>query len=96
MNQELKVTHNLETQQFTLTIDGEYVGKMTYQFDTNGAMVIDHTFVDKTYGGRGLAKQLVLAGIDFAKQEELTIVPQCSYVAAFFKRYPEYADLLSE
>lgn len=96
MTKNTQITHNQETQHFTLTVDGQYAGKITYQFDTNGAMVIDHTFVDKAYGGHGLAKQLVLAGIDFAKQEQLTIVPQCSYVAAFFKRYPEYADLLGK
>ena len=34
-------------------------------------------------------------GLDHAREKNLTVVPQCSYVAAFVKRHAEYQDLLA-
>ena len=43
--------------------------------------------------GRGIAGKLVEALIDDARSEGFKIIPSCSYVAAQFKRHPEWVDL---
>ena len=58
--------------------------------------VVDHTIVPQEIGGRGIAAQLVQALVDDARAQGFTIVPQCSYVAAQFRRHPEWADLLAK
>lgn len=55
--------------------------------------VADHTFVPPEARGLGLAQQLVEALVADARDQGFRIEPQCSYVAAQFRRHPEWADL---
>ena len=55
--------------------------------------VAEHTFVPPEARGTGIAMKLVEAMIDDARVQGFTIVPQCSYVEAAFRRHPEWADL---
>lgn len=43
--------------------------------------VFHHTAVDVEYGGRGLAGLLVEQALSDAREQDLTVVPVCSYVA---------------
>jgi len=58
--------------------------------------IVDHTFVPPEMRGRRVAQQLVEALVEDARAERFKIVPQCSYVAALFRRHPEWSDLLAE
>lgn len=60
------------------------------------ARIADHTFVPPEARGGGIALRLVEALIADARAQGFTIVPQCSYVAAQFRRHPEWADLLAD
>jgi predicted GNAT family acetyltransferase len=60
-----------------------------------GARIAEHTFTPPEARGKGIAQALVEALIEDARAEGFTIVPACSYVAAQFKRHPEWADLLA-
>lgn len=60
------------------------------------ARIADHTFVPPEMRGRGVAMQLVEALVADAREQGFTIVPQCSYVEAAFRRYPEWADVRAE
>ena len=53
----------------------------------------EHTLVPTEIGGRGVAAKLVEALVADARQHGFKIDPQCSYVAAAFKRHPDWADL---
>lgn len=57
------------------------------------ARIADHTYVPPEMRGRGIAERLVEALIADARDQGFTIVPQCSYVAAQFRRHPEWGDL---
>ena len=58
--------------------------------------VANHTFVPPELRGRGIAQQLVEALVADARAQDFTIVPQCSYVDALFRRHPEWSDVLAE
>ena len=58
--------------------------------------IADHTFVPPTMRGQGVAQVLVEALVADAREQGFRIVPQCSYVAALFRRHPEWTDLLAE
>ena len=60
------------------------------------ARIANHTFVPPELRGRGVAQQLVEALVADARAQGFTIVPQCSYVDALFKRHPDWADVLAE
>ncbi|MBQ7698470.1 MAG: N-acetyltransferase [Paludibacteraceae bacterium] len=57
-------------------------------------MVINHTQVFDGYEGQGIARQMVMAAVDFARKNNRTIVPVCSYAKAVLTRTDEYHDVL--
>ena len=83
--------------------DGRYVvylpggaeAEMTYRRTAPGVITIDHTGVPPDFRNLGLALKLVEAGIADARSEGQKIVPLCSYVAAQFRRHPDWAPLLA-
>ncbi|GEN31399.1 hypothetical protein HNQ35_001908 [Cerasibacillus quisquiliarum] len=56
-------------------------------------LVVNHTFVSEQLRGQGIAKKLVEEVLRYAKQENKKIVPECSYVDVFKRRYPEHRNL---
>lgn len=68
------------------------IGRLTW-VRRGGARVAEHTLVPREIGGRGVAAKLVEALVADARAEGFTIDPACSYVAALFKRHPEWSDL---
>lgn len=75
--------------------DSGQIGRLTW-VRRGTARVAEHTLVPDAIGGRGVAARLVEALVADARAQGFTIVPACSYVAAQFKRHPEWADLRSE
>lgn len=57
------------------------------------AMTVTHIIVPPGLRGQGIASDLARAVIQHARDEGLKIRPQCSFMAAFFERHPENADL---
>lgn len=69
------------------------VADMTYVMKNDQVMVIEHTNVDKSLAGQGIGKKLVDAGVQFARNHKLTIIPECSYALSVFEKTPDYADV---
>ncbi|WP_275430632.1 GNAT family N-acetyltransferase [Klebsiella aerogenes] len=40
-----------------------------------------------------MAARLVEAGLAWAREQQLKVVPACSYVAIYLQRHPEWRDL---
>ena len=55
----------------------------------------DHTWVDNSLRGQGVARQLLDALVAFAREKQLKIVPTCSYVDVMFQREAEFADVVA-
>jgi len=68
------------------------IGRLTW-VQHGEVRAAEHTLVPGEIGGRGVAGKLVEALIADARAEGFKVDPQCSYVAAAFKRHPEWADL---
>ncbi|MEE2565989.1 GNAT family N-acetyltransferase [Hyphobacterium marinum] len=60
-----------------------------------GVWSADSTRVPEAYGGRGIAGELVEALVAAARKEKVKIRPACSYVAHWFEKHPDHADLLA-
>lgn len=45
---------------------------------------------------KGAAGELVKGALQYAKDNGLTVVPSCSYVAHYIDKHPEWASVLSE
>jgi predicted GNAT family acetyltransferase len=82
--------------EYRATVPGsDAVGRLTW-FARGDARIADHTLVPPEIGGKGVAAALVDALVADARKEGFKVVPACSYVAAQFKRHPEWSELLAE
>ncbi len=70
------------------------VGRLTWT-ERGGVRVAEHTLVPREMEGRGIAARLVAALMEDARALDFKVEPQCSYVAAQFRRHPEWADLMA-
>lgn len=98
MTQPITITRSDDTTHGTYRAELEDADRpATLSWRTRGGTrIAQSTFVPPEMRGRGVARQLVEALVADARAQGFTIVPQCSYVDALFKRHPEWADLLAE
>lgn len=90
---ELSITDVPSRQRFEArTPDGEVAGFAAYQRRAN-VVVLTHTEVDDAYQGIGAASRLARVALEQIRAEGLSVDPQCSYMADFIDKHPEYADL---
>ena len=80
---------------FEALLDDVQVGELTYQRPTPERMIIDHTRVFEDFEGQGIARQLVMASVAFARQNNRTIIPVCSYARNVLTRTNDYKDILA-
>ncbi len=92
---ELEIIHDRDEQKFFTVVNGKE-SHLTYSLWENGVINFNHTYVPNELRGQGIAAQIVKTGLDYAKENNLKIIPSCSYVDAYFRRHKEYQDLLRE
>ena len=80
---------------FFIEQDGEWIAEMTYQKSGDDTIIIDHTEVDESLQGKGVGKDLVEAGVKFARENNLKIVAQCSFAKKIIEATPEFQDVLA-
>jgi predicted GNAT family acetyltransferase len=59
-------------------------------------IIADHTGVDDSLRGTGVARALVERLVADARSAGIRIVPQCSYVLAQYRRNPDWSDVMEE
>ena len=79
---------------FYIEDDGKEIGLMHYIFAGPGKMIIDHTEVNDEYEGKGLGMQLVKAGVAYARENNMKIIPLCPFAKKIFDITPAFADVL--
>jgi predicted GNAT family acetyltransferase len=88
------VVHNEAESRFELELDGG-IAVLVYR-RTADSMVFTHTEVPPEFEGRGYGGQLARAGLDYARDAGLKIVPRCGFIADWIRRNPEYLDSVPE
>lgn len=91
---EEKVVHEKENERFVIYSEGNevYVEYSMIGNDIN----LYHTYTNPALRGKGLAALVVRAALDYVKENNLKVIPTCSYVQAFISKNDEYRELISE
>ncbi len=92
MADDWPVEHDEKARRFKVKLDRDQA-VLNYSL-RGGAMVITHTGVPRAWEGRGIAASLTRAALEYARSRGLSVVPLCSYAAAYVRRHPEFEDLL--
>ncbi|KAK7939725.1 hypothetical protein WMY93_003051 [Mugilogobius chulae] len=89
-NSQIRVEHDKKRRQFVIRLNGShdravllyaYVGKKTVD--------LQHTEVPDAYRGRGIAKHLAKAAMDFVVEEDLKAHLTCWYIQKYVKENPQ-------
>ncbi|MDX1783035.1 MAG: GNAT family N-acetyltransferase [Aequorivita vladivostokensis] len=80
---------------FIIYADNEYAGEMTFTWAGKKKFIIDHTGVEDKFGGKGMAKQLVMEGVEYARKNDLKIIPLCPYAKSRFNKDESIRDVLA-
>lgn len=78
---------------YVIRLPDDAEAELTYMRRADGTLVADHTYVPPRFRGNNIAEKLVQRLIEDARGDMTKILPLCSYVAAQFRRHPEWADL---
>lgn len=57
---------------------------------------LTHTEAPEKLRGKGVAGELVKNALQYSRDNGLTVVPSCSYVARYIDNNPEWRDVLSD
>ncbi|MDL2310793.1 N-acetyltransferase [Peptostreptococcaceae bacterium OttesenSCG-928-C18] len=69
------------------------VGEITFKKPSYKFIIMDKTFVNENYRGKGIAQEMLARGVEYAKEKELKIIPLCPFVRKEFDENPEYLKI---
>ena len=69
---------------------GKIVAKVIFPAVDEDTVNINHTFVDDSLRGQGVAGKLMEAAAEHLKAQNKKVVLTCSYAVKWFAKHPEY------
>ena len=91
---EIKQINDIKRGHFEAFEDGKEAGKMTYTWAGDSKFIIDHTEVSEEFNGKGVGKKLLMATVDYARSNNLKIIPLCPFAKSVFDKTEEIRDVL--
>ena len=87
------IIHNASKQRFEIDIDGQ-LSVLEYTFK-NHRLFLTHTEVPPALESQGLGTELAHAALEYARQNELTVVAICPFVQEYVRSHPEYQSFVT-
>jgi uncharacterized protein len=84
-----EVTHDEEAGRFEVA-HPRGVGRLEYR-RAGAELRLVHTEVDDELEGEGIGSTLVREALAYAADADLTVVPECPFVASWLERHPDHA-----
>lgn len=91
---EIQQINDIKKGCFEALEDGKEAGKMTYTWAGDSKFIIDHTEVNEEFSGKGVGKKLLMAAVDYARNNHLKIIPLCPFAKSVFDKTEEIRDVL--
>lgn len=73
---------------------GRRLAEITYPRWDEQTVNIDHTYVDPSLRGQGIADTLIRAALDDIKGQGLEVIATCSYAKRWLSQHPEFNHML--
>mgnify|MGYP001272756577 CR=1 FL=1 len=83
-NHEVKVTDE----------SGKILVRATFPVIKEGVVNINHTYVDPSLRGQGIASILMTKVCDFLVEKNIKWVATCPYAVVWLKKHPEYNSMI--
>ena len=92
-NEQINIVFEQDNNRSAAYMDGKQIGECDISVSGN-IWTITHTGVRPEYGGRGIAKKLVLCVTEAARANKAKIVPLCSFANKVMSDKEEFKDVL--
>ena len=93
--EDIIINFSLRESRSVALYNDDIIGYCQYKEENNVWSII-HTVVKQEFGGRGIAKRLVLTIIEEARKNSKKINPICSYAKKMMESSDEYKDVLNQ
>lgn len=70
------------------------LAEITFFTSGEGKITIEHTIVSESLKGQGIGQQLVEKVVEYARKENMRVIPQCAYAKKVMTKSDEYRDVL--
>lgn len=80
---------------FAVDASGQRIAEISYVWNGEHKIIANHTWVDDSLRGQGIARQLLDVLVAFAREKNLKVVGTCSYVDVMFRRDKSLADVVA-
>ncbi|MFB3387150.1 GNAT family N-acetyltransferase [Flavobacterium sp. LAR06] len=91
---EINQINDIRKGYFEAIEDGKEAGKMTYTWAGDSKFIIDHTEVNEGFNGKGVGKKLVMKAVEYARNNNLKIIPLCPFAKSVFDKTEDIRDVL--
>ena len=90
-----EVKLNIEKNRFELVVDDSTA---IIEFEKLEPNILDltHTEVPKELSGKGVGSKLVSGTLQYIRDNNLKLIPSCSFVEGYIEKHSEWKDLISE
>jgi len=89
------IRHERERRRFVAEVEGAE-SVLDYAVRDGGVLDYRRTFTPPPLRGQGIAREVVLFGLDYARDNGIKIIPTCPYVAKIIRENPSYAGLVAD
>lgn len=87
-----EVRNNRAAHRFELELDGRLA--LIAYIERGDRITFTHTEVPPELEGQGIAGRMAKVALEYAREQQLRVVPLCPYVAGYIRRHPEYQPLV--
>ena len=79
---------------FAAMDEGKTAGSIYYTFAGETRMILDHTEVDDAYHGQSIGKKILMFIVEFARENNIKIIPLCPFAKSVFDKTESIRDVL--
>ncbi len=83
----------VEENKTTYIINNVVMGEVDYPYINDNTVNINHTFVDPSLRGQGIAGKLMTEVFKYLREHNLKVVCTCTYATSWLEQHPEYQRL---
>ncbi len=89
----MEIQHDITNQRFFILLEGKEA-YLQYLIADKNVLNYYKTYVPNELRGKGIAGKIVEAALNYARENNLKIIPTCSYVDTFIERHKNFEDLI--
>lgn len=75
--------------------EGGILAEMVYTMPSPEKMIIEHTEVSDELRGQNVGLKLVSTAVDYARKNNIRIIPLCPFAKSVFDKKADYRDVLA-